>query len=88
MKRGKRPRKRKLKPHETLDGLKGLASKAAEHRGHTLQWLHESASIVFGHCSHCGALAVIVLQPAGMENVITGGVINRECPNRQQGATL
>lgn len=88
MKRGKRPRKGKLKPHDSLDGLKELAAEAAEHRGHGLGWQYISTLEALGSCTNCGGLAIVVIRPAGMENVIAGSAINTECPNRQPGATL
>jgi hypothetical protein len=85
----KRGRKRKPKPHETLDGLKSLALKAAIRRGHKLLWNERENTTTEGIavCGNCRAIAVIVLQPAGIENVITGLAVNRECPNRQQELT-
>lgn len=87
----KHDRRKKLKPHETLDGLKGIADECARRRGHNLQWHEEKATEVCGLCLWCDALAVCIVTPAGEENILAGLAVNQECPHRrpdrQQGAT-
>ena len=83
MKRG--PRKRKPKPHETMDGLKAMAGKNMW--GHSLEWREEKPLEAIAICTRCNAVAVIVLRPAGIENVITGDAVNKECPNRHKEIT-
>ena len=82
MKRGRQPRKRKLKPHETMDGLKALAEKNMW--GHKIEWREEKPYEAIAVCTRCNSVAVIVLRPAGMENVIVGDAVNKECPNRHE----
>lgn len=83
-----RKRTRKLKPHETLDGLKGLADEYATRRGHNLKWLKGGTTETYALCTRCDAIAVCVVLPAGQENVLSGLAVNQECPHReQQGAT-
>ncbi|KKM73492.1 hypothetical protein LCGC14_1409880 [marine sediment metagenome] len=82
MKRKRQPRKKKLKPHETMDGLKGLVEKNMW--GHKVEWRKEGAYESIGVCTLCNAVVVIVLRPLGIENVYVGDVVNKECPNRQK----
>lgn len=83
MQRRHRQRKqRKLKPHETMEGLKGLVEKNMW--GHKVEWREKKFTEAIGICTRCNAVAVIVLRPAGIENVITGDVVNKECPNRHE----
>lgn len=83
----KRRRRRscKLKPHETMDGLKSIVEKGIW--GHKIEWREEKSHEAIGICTRCNAVAVIVLRPAGIENVITGEAVNKECPNRQEEPT-
>jgi len=86
MKRGRRqPRKEKLKPHETMDGLRTIvADGQAKLWGHDLAWRNEKLTEAVAVCIRCNAVAVIVLRPAGIENVITGDVVHKECPDRHE----
>ncbi len=80
MKRGSRPRK--LKPYITIDGLKAMAENNMW--GHEIEWKEEKTTEAIAICTRCNAVAVIVLRPAGIENVITGDAVNKECPNRHE----
>ena len=87
MKRG-RKRTCKLKPHETLDGLKRLANEYATWRGHNLKWWEGTATEAWAICSWCNRLAICIVRPAGQENVLSGLAVNQECPHRQQQGTI
>ena len=89
MKRGrKQPRKKRLKPHETMDGMKAIVVDGqAKLWGHDLEWRNEKFTEAVAVCTRCNAVAVIVLRPAGIENVITGDAVNKECPERYEGTT-
>lgn len=75
----KRSRKQKPKPHETLDGLKAIVEHSQISWGHNLEWREEKSNEAIAVCTLCNAVAVIVLRPAGIENVITGEAINKSC---------
>ena len=85
MKRKRSLRKRKLKPHETMDGMKSIVMDGQEKLwGHNLEWRNEKLCEAIAVCTRCNSVAVIVLRPAGMENVIVGDAVNKECPNRHE----
>ena len=86
MKRGRRqPRKKKLKPHETMDGMKAIVMDGqAKLWGHKVEWRQERTYESIGVCARCNAVAVIVLRPLGVENIITGDVVHKECPDRNK----
>lgn len=79
------PRKKKPKPHETMDGMKAIVMNGqVELWGHDLEWRIEKFNEAVAICIRCNAIAVIVLRPAGIENVIAGDAVQKECPNRQE----
>ncbi len=80
MKRGRRYYKKKV--HETMEGLKGLVRKNIW--GHEMEWREEKSYEAIAVCTRCNAVAVIVLRPVGIENIITGDAVNKECPNRHE----
>ena len=83
MKRGRRHYKKK--PHETMEGMKTIVMDGqVKLWGHDLEWREEKSYEAIAVCTRCNAVAVIVLRPAGIENVITGDAVNKECPNRHE----
>lgn len=69
-----------MRQEKVLIDLRIACQKNALRRGHSLKWNSTNEVKSLGACRKCGALAIIVLRPKSMGDVVIGSAINQQCP--------